>query len=66
MYTAENTVTKYTSVLNLEKSKKWQRFNLEISDFKTADRKTLKDWRLVKIMKIKDAENVLFNNILWI
>ena len=31
-----------------------------------ADRKTLKDWRLVKIMKIKDAENVLFNNILWI
>ena len=66
MYTAENTVTKYTSVLHLEKSKKWQRFNLEISDFKTADRKTLKDWRLVKIMKIKDAENVLFNNILWI
>ncbi|UKI14751.1 MAG: hypothetical protein L6V85_01650 [Clostridiales bacterium] len=50
----------------MKKSKKWQRFNLEISDFKTADRKTLKDWRLVKIMKIKDAENVLFNNILWI
>lgn len=66
MYTAENTVTKYTCVLHLEKSKKWQRFNLEISDFKTSDRRTLKDWRLVKVMKIKDAENVLFNNILWI
>lgn len=66
MYTAENGVTKYTCVLHLEKSKKWQRFNLEINDFKTEDRKTLKDWRLVKVMKIKDAENVLFNNILWI
>ena len=66
MYTSENVITKYTCNIRLVKSPKWQRFNLHISDFKTSDRKTLKDWRLVKIMKIKDAENVLFNNILWI
>lgn len=66
LYTAENSSTKYKFTARLIGMKKWQRLSLKRSDFKTADNKQLKEWRFARKMKIKNAENVLFNSILWI
>lgn len=67
LFTAENGSTKYVYKVSLAGvSKKWQRVKLLRTDFKTEEHKQLRSWREVKKMKIKNAENVLFNNMLWI
>lgn len=66
MYTAENGSTKYVYKVHLNGSAKWQRVNMKRIDFKSADMLSLKDWTMVRKMKIKNAEGVLFSNILWI
>ncbi len=66
LYTAEDGTNKYKHSVHLYGTKKWQRINLVRTDFKTDNRRTLKEWTNAKKMKIRNAEGVLFNNILWI
>lgn len=65
-YTEEEGFTPYSAVRTLTSSKKWQRLDFTISDFKNADMVSLKSWKSVKKFEITGAEEVLFNNILWI
>ncbi len=66
LYTAENGGTKYSYYITLQASPSWQRINLSKGDFKTKEMLPLKDWAMVRKMKILKAEGVLFNNILWV
>lgn len=59
-------VTAYSADISLNCQGKWQRITLNTSDFKTASMRTLKEWSSIKKMEIVGAEDVLFNNILWV
>ena len=65
-YDEDDGFTPYSVEKELPPSKKWQRLNFSASDFKNADHVSLKSWKSVKKFQITGAENVLFNNILWI
>jgi hypothetical protein len=66
LYTAEGGISKYGTTLKLLGSAKWQRINLTRADFKTSNMLQIKDWELVRKMKILKANDVLFTNILWV
>lgn len=65
-YTDEKGIVQYHHTISLLGSQKWQRVNLTCADFKTDDMRQLKDWSHVKKMKIINANNVLFNKMLWL
>lgn len=67
MYTYEQESFKaFAAVRKLPESGRWQRINFTVSEFKSAERISLKSWKLVKKFEISDAEGVIFNNILWV
>lgn len=56
----------YVASVELNCLGKWQRITLNVGDFKTTTMRTLKEWSNVKKLEIVNAENVLFNNFLWV
>lgn len=56
----------YSATLHLEGAVAWQRLTLAHSDFRDEKNKGMEDWSNMKKLEIKQAEGVLFNNMLWV
>lgn len=56
----------YSASASLSGGEMWQRIAFVASDFKSKDNKSLQTFSEIEKAVFKDAENVLFNNILWL
>lgn len=56
----------YSLDITVNNIEEWSKFKLRPFDFKDNELIPLKDWSGVKVLKFINAENVLFNNILWV
>ena len=56
----------YLATVKLDGGEFWQKINLTASDFKCADGKTLSVFSDSKRCVFSGAQDVLFNNMLWI
>ena len=63
---ADDKFRAYSAVRKFPASKRWQRVNFSVADFKDEERVSLKSWKIVRRFEIKDAADVLFNNVLWV
>lgn len=63
--TDENLV-EYSAIISVKASEKWERFSLEVNDFKDSNLMTLKTLENIKVLSFVNAENILLNNIIWI
>ena len=52
--------------INISNSKNWQKFSMSVADFKDKDNKPLSSWQDIKAFSFVNAENIIFNNIIWI
>lgn len=62
----DNKITDYQTKLNIYATGDWNAFIIDPQDLKDEFLKPLKSWSQAKILGFKDAENVLFNNFIWI
>lgn len=44
----------------------WDKLSFEFDDFRTADRLPMVNWNNIKKIEFIDAEDILFNNMLWV
>ncbi|MEG2084248.1 MAG: hypothetical protein RRY78_01675 [Clostridia bacterium] len=56
---------KYFCKLTLKQAE-WCKFALSLQDFKDVNMIPMKNWKNIKKLSFRYAENVLFNNILWV
>jgi len=56
----------YYAYIDLDGGEFWQDILLDCSDFKSVEGKPLQDFNDSKLFKIKNADNMIFNNFLWI
>lgn len=56
----------FTTKVSLEGGEFWQKVSLTASDFKSAEGRTLGVFSEIKQYVFSDANNVVFNNLLWI
>ncbi len=56
----------FTAHTHLDGGEFWQKVLLDSSDFKSAEGKTLASFQETKLFTIPNADNVVFNNFLWI
>lgn len=56
----------YTAMKNLTGGEIWQRINFTAADFKSKDNKPLSVFSETEKAVFYDAENVIFNNIIWL
>lgn len=57
---------KYYSTAEIKGDEDWHKFSFASQDFKTDELLPLKGWDGVKKMEILDAQDMLFNNIIWV
>lgn len=62
----ENKITEYSTKINIYATGDWNAFIIDSQDLKDNFLKPLKTWEQVKILSFKNAENVLFNNFIWV
>jgi dienelactone hydrolase len=58
--------TEYFAPVELKGGEEWSKLSFESQDFKTAELIPLKDWQGLKKLEIRNAGNILFNNIIWV
>ncbi len=56
----------YTAHTHLDGGEFWQKVLLDCGDFKSAEGKTLSSFQETKLFTIPKADNIVFNNFLWI
>jgi hypothetical protein len=61
----EGEIKKYSTTIAIKGSLEWKKYSFSSLDFKTEEFLPLKSWQNVKKLEIS-AENVLFNNIIWV
>ena len=61
-----NELVEYCASYEYAPLNKWDKINLELSDFKNDKLIVLKDWENIVKLQLLNAEQVLFNNILWV
>lgn len=62
----DNKLIDYTTKLNIYSTGDWNAFIIDAQDLKDKYLKPLKSWSQAKILGFKNAENILFNNFIWI
>ncbi len=56
----------FTARTHLDGGEFWQKVLLECTDFKSAEGKTLSSFQETKLFTIPNADDIVFNNFLWI
>lgn len=56
----------YKAIVNLVDTENWEQFSFTLNDFKNDNMTTLVNWDNIKKLTFANAENVIFNNIIWI
>lgn len=56
----------YTATAEVSGEEDWTKISFEAQDFKSKDLISMKDWDGLKKLEIKNANNILFNNIIWV
>lgn len=59
-------ITRYSCRVNLAGGDFWQKIKLSASDCKSEEGRTLSRFEFCKQLLVSDAEDVLFNNLVWI
>ncbi len=56
----------YFAIISITANDEWIKLTLDAQNFKDNDSKPLRTWEFIKAFSFVDAENVIFNNIIWI
>lgn len=62
----ENQYAVYSTVCNLPGEEGWQKLTISLGDFRDSEMKPLPSWKKLKMIRFKNAEGILFNNMLWV
>lgn len=62
----DGAIKKYSSSYKIEGDEEWHKLSFAPQDFKTSELIPLKNWQGVKKLEIRNAQNILFNNIIWV
>lgn len=61
----DGTYHDYTAPILLRASEAWQRVSLDADDFRDENMLPMSDWSCMKKVRIRHAQGVLLNNMLW-